>query len=399
MRCSMLVCAILSLPLTVSAATYVVKPDGTGDFPTIQAAVNAATDGDIIELTNGIFVGEGNRDIDFLGKSATVRSQGGNPETCIIDCCGSEADPHRGFIFQSDEGPDSVVEGITITHGWTSMGGGGIHCEEFASPTITLCIFLENVAAIGGGMCGGAFSRVTDCSFIGNEGIRGGGMARTWATILSGCTFVANSATYGGGIYMRSSCSPSLIGCAFEENSASHSGGALHVEQHCHPLTEYCTLTGNSAPIGGAVYISIESSPSFVNCTLSGNSSTYTGVVTSGELCYPTIGNTIISYSEQGEAISCLDDCATLVCCDIYGNAGGDWVGSIADQYGVNGNICEDPLFCGGENPDEPLTLHSDSPCAPEQNPECGLVGAWGVGCGWTAVEAVSWGTVKVMFR
>ena len=34
------------------AATYVVNPDGTGDLPTIQAAINAALGGDIIELTD-----------------------------------------------------------------------------------------------------------------------------------------------------------------------------------------------------------------------------------------------------------------------------------------------------------------------------------------------------------
>ncbi len=44
------------------ATTYTISPDGTGDFPTVQAAVNAAADGDIIELTDGTFTGDGNRD-------------------------------------------------------------------------------------------------------------------------------------------------------------------------------------------------------------------------------------------------------------------------------------------------------------------------------------------------
>ncbi len=77
-------CLIFTTP--VLATTYLVQPDGTGDFPTIQAAVEAALDGDVIELTNGIFSGNGNWDIDFLGKRITVRSQSGNPELCIIDC-------------------------------------------------------------------------------------------------------------------------------------------------------------------------------------------------------------------------------------------------------------------------------------------------------------------------
>lgn len=392
-------CASIVLAFTASAATYVVEPDGSGDFPTIQTAIDASSDGDVIELTDGIFAGDGNRDIDFAGRAVTVRSQSGDPETCVIECGGSEADPHRGFIFQTDEGPGSIIEGITITHGWADYYGGGIVCNGDASPTVLNCTLLDNEAAMGGGMCGGRLSTLARCSFIGNESVRGGGLARAWATILTDCEFLGNEARYGGGIYIRSSCSPTLTGCTFTGNSALHSGGALHIEQHCNPVLRYCTLTGNSAPIGGAIEISIECSPSFVNCTLWGNSCTYTGVVTCGELCYVTIENTIISQSLQGEAVTCWDSDATLTCCDIYGNAGGDWIGCLAGQYGVNGNICDDPLFCWDEHPDAPYTLHENSPCAPEHNPACGLIGAWNVGCGVTPVEEVSWGAVKAMFR
>jgi hypothetical protein len=57
------------------------------------------------------------------------------------------------------------------------------------------------------------------------------------------------------------------------------------------------------------------------------------------------------------------------------GNWGINWGGS-AGQYGINGNISEDPLFCDPEAGD--FTLHGDSPCAPYSapNPECGLIGA-----------------------
>ncbi len=400
MRYTMLVCcAIIVLAFTAPAATYVVEPDGSGDFPTIQTAIDASSDGDVIELADGIFAGDGNRDIDFAGRAVTVRSQSGDPETCVIECGGSEADPHRGFIFQTDEGPGSVIEGITVTHGWADYYGGGIFCDGDASPTVLNCVLLDNEAAMGGGMCGGILSTLTGCSFIGNESVRGGGLARAWATILTDCEFLGNEARYGGGIYIRSYCSPTLTGCAFTGNSALHSGGALHIEMRSNPVLRHCTLTGNSAPIGGAIEISIECSPSFVNCTLWGNSCTYTGVVTCGELCYVTFDNTIIGHSPQGEAVTCWDSDATLTCCDVYRNAGGDWVGCLAGQYGVNGNICEDPLFCLDEHPDAPYTLHENSPCAPGHNPSCGLIGAWDIGCGVTPVEELSWGSVKAMFR
>jgi hypothetical protein len=44
-------------------------------------------------------------------------------------------------------------------------------------------------------------------------------------------------------------------------------------------------------------------------------------------------------------------------------------------------------MFCGDENPEEPLTIFNTSPCAAENNPEYGLIGASPVGCTSTGVE------------
>ena len=57
--------------------------------------------------------------------------------------------------------------------------------------------------------------------------------------------------------------------------------------------------------------------------------------------CYgssTTLQNSVIAFSTEGEAIYG-DVCdPALTCCDVYGNAGGDYVGCIADQLGINGN-------------------------------------------------------------
>lgn len=106
---------LAALPAT--AATIVVGPDGSGDYPTIQEAVDAAVPGDVIELEDGTYRGDGNRDIEYRGKSVTVRSRSGDPEACIIDCEGEEFEPHRGFFFRGGEDSTAVLEGITITNG------------------------------------------------------------------------------------------------------------------------------------------------------------------------------------------------------------------------------------------------------------------------------------------
>ncbi len=87
--------------------------------------------------------------------------------------------------------------------------------------------------------------------------------------------------------------------------------------------------------------------------------------------------NTIIAGNRGGSGVLASD--AALACSDLYENEGGDWVGDIADQLGVNGNICEDPLFCNADAGN--LMVRDDSPCAPIHDPDCGLIGAWPVGC------------------
>ena len=111
------------------------------------------------------------------------------------------------------------------------------------------------------------------------------------------------------------------------------------------------------------------------------------------------IDNCVFAYNFL--AIECYpgDAHATLTCRDIFGYTHGNWVGCIADQYGIDGNISEDPQFCDLAAGD--LTLECTSPCAPHTppNPECDLIGAWPVGCGGTAVQRSTWGEVKALFR
>jgi hypothetical protein len=121
------------------------------------------------------------------------------------------------------------------------------------------------------------------------------------------------------------------------------------------------------------------------------------GVWIGGDDTSVTFSNSIFAFG-TGAPIHCDWPTAsvTLLCCDVYGNAGGDWVGCISGQNGTNGNFSEDPLFCDAPNGD--FTIDTASPCTPANNPACGLVGAWGIGCD-SPVEPASWGSLKAMFR
>ncbi len=116
-----------------------------GDQPTIQAGIDAASDGDTVLIADGTFTGEGNRSIDFNGKAVEVASENG-AENCIIDAQYSD----RCFIFQNGETMNSIINGLSIRDGYMEFGGG-IHCSNNSSPTIINCIIYENTAVRDGG--------------------------------------------------------------------------------------------------------------------------------------------------------------------------------------------------------------------------------------------------------
>jgi hypothetical protein len=368
---------VAMLPGSALATTYVLRPAGLGDFASIQAAVNASVTGDTIELASGVFSGAGNHDIQIDGKALTIRSQSGDPSTCIIDC-ESEG---RGFHLVSGYA-GMILTGITITRGLSDWGGA-MRCEAFLhGPEVSDCIFLRNAS--------------TDLD---------GAVSLEGSPTFLRCQFIENAAPYGGAVGQGggtdSDVSPTFDECSFIRNSANH-GGAIWLEV-VQPLRSAairnCLFIGNSATGHGAAIVLAGASPMIQGCTFVGNSSSYPGLTGVIEACYGFgLENCIFAFSTGCHAVFCeVGICPTLRCCDIYGNAGGDWIGCIADQAGQYGNLSVDPLFCDLAHQD--YHLSSESFCAPENNPSCGQIGAYGVGCGATSTMSTSWGLIKAMFR
>jgi predicted outer membrane repeat protein len=405
-RVVLLSCGILAFAVPAFADTYVVHPDGTGDFPTIQAAIDAAVDGDIIELTDGTFTGDGNRDTDFLGKAITVMSQSGNPHACAIDCQGTAQEPHRAFTFSTREESGSHLDGLTITHGYATWGGGGVLIDEESSPTISNCVLVDNFAENNGAALRsswGCYPTVTSCEFRHNSTAGVGGacsFADGFGTFTE-CRFEENSAAMWGGAINIWIGGPNFYDCVFVRNSAGTFGGAIANDiSYWGAVISRCVFIGNTATDGGTLSLQGSAVPEITMSTIFGSMTQGAAIRCSGEWCAPTISNTIVAFSADGGAVACDGGAApALSCCDIYGNAGGNWVGGIEDQYGIDGNISEDPVFCDPDNGD--FTLQECSPCAPfsPPNPECDLIGAWPVGCGGTPVTRDTWGGVKALFR
>lgn len=400
---------LLALVFAAGADVILVSPTSPGG---IQGAIDSASDGDIIELADGTFAGIGNRDISYLGKDLTVRSQSGNPQSCVIDCEGSATECHRAFVFESGEGPGAVLQDLTITNGfventwniWEGSGGairmwnasprfshvdfsgntasmGGAVFIWFGTVEFSRCAFTDNVSTWGG--TGGVWCTdvtlitVTDCAFIGNVGYQGAGglSCGNTAARVSGCWFQENYTLMGAGaLALRGPAE--VTDCTFISNEGHYGVGGASLAGADEIALRRCTFWGNSSPQGpGGLEILWGNAPIVM------------------------LENTIVACSTDGAALDCGDiGSATLTCCDIHGNEGGDWIGCIAGQYGINGNISADPLFCDPEGGS--FYLACDSPCAPFAPPhaECDLIGAWPVGCGETPARPSTWGGVKALF-
>ncbi len=385
-----------------------VKADGTGDAPTIQAAIDAAADGDTVLLAAGTYTGDGNRNLSFLGKAILVTSESG-PDATIIDCESSPGNNHSGFDFSLGEDTTSVLDGVTVTgaskggircvygsspvirdctitgnSAMDSWRGGGIYLED-SSPRILNCTITYNSAEPNGGgiHCNGASPQIVQCVIAHNTAQKYGGgigLSNSSEATIIGCTISQNTATAesGGGLYTSYS-SVSIEDCDISENTAKFGGGVFNA------MTSFMTIkrsiiSGNETRNGGGGVYSMEGL-TMDNCTLVGNSAPYYG--TAIECMYGSnnhVSRSIIAFhADTVEAIFTIADTLDISCSDVYGNGGGNYGGNTPDQTGMNDNISEDPLFCDLEGRD--YNIYDTSPCAPAHSP-CGeVIGALDVRC------------------
>jgi hypothetical protein len=384
------------------------------DAPTIQAAIDAAVDGDIVEVARGTYAGNGNRDIDFRGKAITVRSADG-PDATTIDCGG-----RRGVYFHSGERPDSVLRGFTIIGGaapgsqipadnvsWISSSahpiGGGIFCES-SSPSIIDCVVKQCSAELGGGIGVVAGQpaiincTIEQCRTGGQvspqSGGRGAGIGlmRDSVAELIDCTITRNVASnnnsLGGGLYCWRS-RVQLTGCDISFNSATGSvrGGGLYAGGSNVGLEmENCIVSNNT---GGAIYIGSSTGPSpsestiesvrITNCTIADNKLSAQAASSAAGGIYAMTANieirNSIVWSNDGVPISLVNPASSnpVLYCNVQGGAPGQ------------GNMDADPLFASAADADyhlksrieryEPLTntwvIDSEhSPCIDAGDPQ-----------------------------
>ncbi|OQX20370.1 MAG: hypothetical protein BWK80_35775, partial [Desulfobacteraceae bacterium IS3] len=322
-------------------------------FKTIQAAIDAASDGDIVIVANGTYTGTGNKNLDFNGKAITVRSANG-AENCIIDC----ENDGRGFYFHNGEGENSVVSGFTVIKGRVVLGGG-IFCEG-ASPTVIGCIFSNNsaedappdTAGRGGGMANYNNSNPTvrNCIFTNNSAMQGGGgMMNAWSSpTVSDCVFENNSATLssGGGMNNSGNSNPIIANCVFSNNTSVSFGGGM-LNNGTNPTITNCVFNGNYAEIScGGVYNANNTTATLVNCTFINNNAVREG----GGICDDDGNSSVTNSIFWGNSVTIFESH------QIYGSPAVTYT-LVQGGFGGEGNIDADPLFV------DDYHLSDSSPC------------------------------------
>lgn len=304
---------------------------------TIQEAVDAATVGDTILVTNGLYatgarsVSGGTTNRVAVDKSLLVKSVNG-PEVTVIQGQWVPGTTNGAAAIRCVYLANAaVLSGFTLTNGATraSSSGGGVYGES-ANALVNNCILTGNAAYSGGGA---SYGTLSNCTLTGNLASTGGGA--DYHSTLNNCTLTGNVASdSGGGAYMA--CT--LNHCTLTGNSASSGGGGTY--WNC--TLNNCTVTSNSAASGGgACYGTLN------NCTLKGNSATNSGGgAYFGALTNCTLTGNLATNSGGGAVGGTLNSCvltsnsasvgggadqATLYNCTLVGNS--------ASRYGGGASL------------------------------------------------------------
>jgi predicted outer membrane repeat protein len=298
MNTSAVSCAIVALTLsTPLMADTLFVPAG---FPTIDAAIAAAQDGDTVELGAGVF----NEAVNFQGKNIEVRGQG-QFQTILS---GLQL-PSSVVTIENGEGSTAVLRDLTVFGGEAGAGGGinirhssphilncriirngadfggGLFAAD-AHPLIEKCVFIGNVAQGEGGGLGGEHStcELLNCVFLNNSAVeRGGGLAATECEVLiRQCEFRSNEMTgatgYGGGMGLYEGY-VEVIDSTFRDNSATNMAGIGMQEGQLAVFGS--TFTGNEAAYRGGAMGAISTVDGahlhVVDCTLQHNRAQFGG--------------------------------------------------------------------------------------------------------------------------
>ncbi len=363
------------------------------EYLTIQQGIDAAVDGDLVQVAEGYYFGPGNKEISTRGKAITLRGAG--PDRTIIDCQRSG----RAFDLFQAGGASTVIEGLTIRNARPGSSQDGAICVRRSSPTIRNCV-IENsassdssTAAIyasessfsmsncvirgtkGYGMtCQASSPTFSNCVFTGNTS---GGMGenpisnRIGSLTMTDCVIIANGGL--GGVMWSGPLTMTRCTIASNGNTSygSRGGVGLSLAAEDQALITNCRFMGNKANTAFAVS---GGSTTLVNCTFTGNAGTSGAALQCGSSATILLANCVLWGNQSevylSEPYMSAGPSLTVRNCDVGGGQAAVHVSSGATLTWGPGNIDLDPLFLDADGvdnvpgtEDDSLRLASGSPC------------------------------------
>jgi predicted outer membrane repeat protein len=352
------------------------------EFPTIQAAVDAAVPGDQVLVAPGLYEERIIISVHNIALTSEVASGAVLREEWVVFSDANDVSV-TGFDIQST---------TTLTHGAIPLAlyGDGFFVDSCKLSKGRPCVSLGGngtlrnstiLGAAGGLWIGdGANVVVEGCDFIANVdlSIGGAGALRVVTTpsdtdgcdvTLTDCRFISNQCGFGAAIYME---------------------GANYFSR---VTVERALFHDNVAVSGPAVYC-LDSELIMRSSTVTENAvreSNVNGAVFEFDGFHQRtsiIDRTIVAFND-GPVMKCVNGTTPMVsCCDLFGNGSDGFCGGDSGN-----NFSSDPLFCAADSGD--FSLQHGSPCSPPHSPEaCGWIGAFSVGC-VSSVEPTTWGAMK----
>jgi len=360
-----------------------VEVDGSGDAPSIEAAIDSARGGEWIVLGVGTFF----ENVTIRNKAVGLRGQGSEKTT--LD---GSREAASVIAIRGVENGTVKIQAVTIRGGFGSavlsqpsspLAGGGLFCQD-SNVEVSQCVLRENGrvgpshadgTVNGGGLYADARNTtgsphviIADSYILDNQATaNGGGVAIAYGargTILRS-TFVGNRTAIGdgGGVWFLNVSGPmAVMGCTFTANIANDHAGACSFGSNggTELVLMNCTFDANvarqkdgvpTAVVGGALWL-VGVTGIVKNNTFVFNQADVADSARGGSIAVEnphnlSIQRNILAYTVKGGALATTDIDETHCSQNLYWQNEG---GNLMQQGSPVGldmqSSVQDPLFC-----------------------------------------------------